>query len=91
MYEIGDIFRFISPCDAPARAMEKRQGIFQALEEFVAAHRACGTLTGDADAPTPEGYRLRVSCSCGASFERWVTPEAAEYDLLWSPLLTSQN
>jgi hypothetical protein len=41
--------------------------------------------------PTPAGYRLRITCSCGALFERWVTPEAAEFDLLRSRLLTSQN
>jgi hypothetical protein len=61
------------------------------LEGFVAAHRPCGTLTGDASAPAPTGYLLWVSCSCGALFERWVTPEAAEYDLLRSRLLISQN
>jgi hypothetical protein len=71
--------------------MENRKGAFRDLEEFVSAHRTCGTLTGDADAPTPDGYRLWVTCSCGAFFERWVTPEAAEYDLLRSRLLASQN
>lgn len=71
--------------------MEKRHGVFQDLEEFIAAHRVCGTLTGGADAPTLEGYRLWVTCSCGEMFERWVTPEAAEHDLFRSRLLTSQN
>ena len=88
MYEIGDIPRLFRPCNAPARAMGKRPGVFQELEEFVAAHRACGTLVGDADAPTPGGYRLWVVCSCGGIFERWVSPEAAERDLIWSSLST---
>ena len=61
------------------------------IEHFVAAHRPYGTLTGDATAPAPDGYLLWIACSCGALFERWVTPEAAEYDHLRSRLLTSQN
>ena len=68
--------------------MESGQGVFGDLEQFVSAHRACGTLTGGADAPTPDGYLLWVSCSCGEVFERWVTPEAAERDLIWSSLST---
>ena len=62
------------------------EGIFEVLEHFVTAHRQCGHLEGDAGAVTALGYYLRVSCSCGAFFERWVTPEAAEYDLLRSRL-----
>ena len=86
MYEIGDIPRLLPPCDAPVRAMENRQGTFRDLEEFVLAHRACDTLTGGADNRTADGYLLWVACSCGEVFERWVTPEAAEHDLLWSRL-----
>lgn len=65
--------------------------IFPALERFVETHAECGDLRGDATVVTRDGYRLWITCSCGAVFERWVTPEAAEYDLLWSRLLTSQN
>ncbi len=71
--------------------MEKRQGVFRDLEEFVTAHRACASLTGGADAPTPDGYRLWVTCLCGEIFERWVTPEAAEYDLVRSRLPAFPN
>ncbi len=71
--------------------MEHRQGVFRDLEDFVATHRACGVLTGDANAPTPEGYHLWVSCSCGERFERWVTPEAAGEDLVRSGLLALPN
>jgi hypothetical protein len=71
--------------------MGSHPGVFGDVEEFVAAHRGCGALGGGADVPTPAGYRLRITCSCGALFERWVTPEAAEFDLLRSRLLTSQN
>ena len=52
------------------------------LEEFVCAHRAHGALTGDATEPAWNGYLLTVACPCGVVFERWVTPEDAELDLL---------
>jgi hypothetical protein len=52
------------------------------LEEFVTAHRPHGTLTGDATEPASNGYRLVVACTCGAVFERWVTPEEADANLL---------
>jgi hypothetical protein len=28
------------------------------------------------------GYLLKVACSCGVVFERWMTPTDAELDLL---------
>jgi hypothetical protein len=61
------------------------------LQRFVGAHGPCGTLTGDATAPVPDGYLLWIACSCGVVFERWVTPEAAEEDLLRSRLATFPN
>ena len=60
------------------------------LERFVIAHRPCGGLEGDAEAPTLRGYRLWVSCACGARLERWVTPVDA-LDLALSDLPTSLN
>jgi hypothetical protein len=48
-------------------------------------------LRGDADPLTPEGYRLWATCSCGARFERWVTEQDAEADLLRSALLVFEN
>ena len=51
------------------------------LEDFVTEHRPHGTLTGDAGEPTPNGYRLEVSCPCGVTFERWVTDLDAAEDL----------
>jgi hypothetical protein len=50
------------------------------LPEFVADHRPHGTLTGDATEPTPNGYMVRVFCSCGVVFMRWVTPVEAALD-----------
>jgi hypothetical protein len=32
--------------------------------------------------PTWNGYLLQVACPSGVTFERWVTPEDAELDLL---------
>ena len=51
------------------------------LTQFVSCHRACGQLTGDATEPEANGYRLTVSCSCGVSLLRWVTPEEAMREL----------
>jgi hypothetical protein len=52
------------------------------LEEFVRDHRPHGGMTGDATELTSNGYRLIVACACGVVFERWVTPEEADADLL---------
>jgi hypothetical protein len=52
------------------------------LEEFVRDHRPHGGMTGDATEPMSNGYRLTVACSCGVVFERWVTSEDADEDLL---------
>jgi len=38
--------------------------------------------TADATEPGWNGYLLAVACSCGVVFERWVSPEDAELDLL---------
>ena len=52
------------------------------LEEFVRDHRRHGEMTGDAKAPAWNGYLLTVACPCSVVFERWVTPEEADADLL---------
>jgi hypothetical protein len=52
------------------------------LEEFVHDHRRHGPMTADATEPAWNGYRLTVACTCGVTFERWITPEDAELDLL---------
>jgi len=64
--------------------------MFADLERFVAAHRPCGELTSEVGKPAA-GYALRVACACGAAFERWVMPETAEPDLLYSRLQTFPN
>jgi hypothetical protein len=52
------------------------------LEEFVRDDRPHGPLTADATEPAWNGYLLTVACPCGVVFERWVTPEEADADLL---------
>ncbi len=52
------------------------------LEEFFALHRAHGVLTPTVGELTPNGYRLELTCSCGVTFERWVTAQDAVADLL---------
>ena len=37
------------------------------------------------------GYLVRVTCACGAAFERWVTEETAVGDLLRSALTAFPN
>jgi hypothetical protein len=52
------------------------------LEDFVHDHRQHGSLTADATEPAWNGYLLTVACPCGVVFERWVTPEDADADLV---------
>jgi sarcosine oxidase delta subunit len=51
-------------------------------EEFVTNHRPHGSLTADATEPVWNGYLFTVTCPCGVVFERWVTPEDADADLV---------
>ncbi len=57
------------------------------LEDFCHDHRPHGTLIDDAIEPTRNGYRLIVTCPCGAVFKRWVTREDAAEDTLREHLL----
>ncbi len=66
-------------------------GFFPTVEVFVLAHRLCGQGTWTAPPPTPKGYRLRIVCPCGAVFDCWITPEAAEGDLLHTSLCAFLN
>ena len=52
------------------------------LEEFVRDHCPHSSLTADAAEPAWNGSLLTVACPCGVVFERWVTPEDADADLL---------
>ena len=57
------------------------------LADFITDHRPHGPLTADATEPAWNGYRLTVTCPCGVVFERWITPEEADRDLIaWARL-----
>jgi hypothetical protein len=56
--------------------------LFADLEYFLHDHRAHGPLTADATEPAWNGVSAPGRCPCGVVFERWVTPEDAELDLL---------
>jgi hypothetical protein len=62
--------------------VERNSGYLADLEDFILDHRPYGPLTADATEPAWNGYLLTVACPCGVEFERWVTPEDAELDLL---------
>ena len=64
---------------------------FSEIEEFVQAHRPCGELSWWASLLTPQGYQVGIACPCGAVFDRWVTPQEADRDLLRSGLLAFPN
>jgi hypothetical protein len=52
------------------------------LQGFVSDHRSPGPLTADATEPEWNAYLLTVACSCGVVFERWVTPQDADANLV---------
>jgi hypothetical protein len=52
------------------------------LADFITDHRHHGPLTADATTPAWNGYLLTVACPCGVVFERWVTSEDADADLV---------
>jgi len=65
--------------------------LVEELADFVARHRAHGTLTGDASEPGDRGYAIAVACPCGGVLQRWVTPNDAACELMWSPLIATRN
>ena len=66
--------------------------VYSELRGFVLAHRACaGPRRADASLPTSSGYSVRARCGCGVVFTRWVTPEAADENLLRSALLAFED
>jgi hypothetical protein len=67
------------------------EGVFDDIQRFIEAHRPCGEVTGRAHPPTSKGYRVWVVCSCGDILDRFVTPEAARHDLIYSNLLALPN
>jgi hypothetical protein len=71
-------------------------GVFQEVQRFAEHHQACGELTIESRFPpdaarAAAGYQLALTCPCGQSWQRWVTPMAAHADLVHSDLLASVN
>ena len=59
---------------------------FADVEQFVHQHAGCGGLTPSA-APQPGGgFVLKLTCACGESFDRRVTPEEAKQPLPQIPI-----
>ena len=52
------------------------------LAAFVHDHRTHGSVTSDATQPAWNGYLPSVACSSGVVFQRLVTPEEADADLV---------
>ena len=53
-------------------------GVYAELRGFVLAHRTCGVPSGTREADTETGFRLRISCPCGARFDRWLAAAPVE-------------
>jgi hypothetical protein len=51
-------------------------------DAFLSLHFGCGRLEGDAEPVTADGRRVWIACSGGARFDRWVTADVAERELL---------
>jgi hypothetical protein len=71
--------------------MERTGGVYNKIQQFIESHKACGKVTRQVHPPSADGYSVFVSCDCGEEFSRWVTPEIARYDLIFSTLLCSMN
>ena len=54
----------------------------EAIEAFVLEHEPCGALDGTSSPATTEGYRLVLTCCCGAELESWITPPEATEALM---------
>jgi hypothetical protein len=66
-------------------------GVYREIQQFVEAHKGCGKVRGTVQPPTADGYAVSVACACGEGLSRWVTPESARHDLIFSTLLCSPN
>jgi hypothetical protein len=55
---------------------------FADVEQFAREHGSCGGLTPNAmSRPGRGGYQLTITCACGATLDRWVTPQEASRPL----------
>jgi hypothetical protein len=51
---------------------------FSDVARFTQQHLACGEIVPSVTTQRGGGYLLTLSCRCGATFDRWVTPEDAK-------------
>jgi hypothetical protein len=54
---------------------------FADVEAFARQHVGCGGMTPSAGSPVGGGYLLTLTCACGATFDRWISPEEAQQPL----------
>jgi hypothetical protein len=54
---------------------------FSDVERFARGHAACGGITPEATTQTGGGYLLTLTCACGSTMDRWITPEEARNPL----------
>ncbi len=52
------------------------------IEAFVQQHDGCGELEGVSSPATAEGYRLILTCSCGAQLDSWILMSEATEALM---------
>jgi hypothetical protein len=57
---------------------------FADIERFARSHDRCGGITPNATTKVDGGYLLTLTCACGVSMDRWVTPEEARLPLAFS-------
>jgi hypothetical protein len=59
---------------------------FADVEQFVRQHAGCGGLSPSAVPRPAGGFLLTLTCTCGETFDRWVTAEEAKQPLPQIPI-----
>lgn len=73
-------------------ALANQDDVITEVQHFLADHNICGGIEVDTCPPTSaRGYRFLLTCCCGEFLDRWVTPEEALFDLVWSTQLYVGN
>jgi hypothetical protein len=60
---------------------------FADVEQFVRQHAGCGGLMPGAVPQPAGGFLLTLTCTCGETFDRWVTAEEAKQPLPQIPIV----
>jgi hypothetical protein len=56
--------------------------VFTDITDFIADHRSHGSMTSRRHPARVEWLSTDIACTCGVTFERWITSWDAELDLL---------